>query len=142
MPDLFRVILPVGNIDAAARYYGAVLASPGQRISPGRHYFSCGSTILACYDPIADGDEVPADPRPHPKQYVYFSTQDLDDTFERARGAGGREVDTEIATRPWGERSFYAVDPFGNRICFVDAHTLFLGHPPQPNAPPSDDSRS
>jgi hypothetical protein len=32
-----------------------------------------------------------------------------------------------IATRPWGERSFYLRDPFGNPLCFVDAATLFTG---------------
>jgi len=30
-----------------------------------------------------------------------------------------------IAVRPWGERSFYAVDPFGKRLCFVDERTKF-----------------
>ena len=25
-----------------------------------------------------------------------------------------------IEWRPWGERSFYAKDPLGNKICFVD----------------------
>ena len=29
---------------------------------------------------------------------------------------------------PWGERAFYAKDPFGNKICFVDEKTLFTGH--------------
>ena len=33
----------------------------------------------------------------------------------------------EIAERPWGERSFYATDPFGNKICFVDRATMFTG---------------
>ena len=33
----------------------------------------------------------------------------------------------EIAERPWGERSFYAHDPFGNPVCFVDERTLFTG---------------
>ena len=33
----------------------------------------------------------------------------------------------EIVKRPWGERSFYARDPFQNRLCFVDAQTLFTG---------------
>ena len=53
---LFRVIVPVSNIDEAASYYAAVLANPGRRISPGRHYFDCGQCILACFDPRADGD--------------------------------------------------------------------------------------
>ena len=30
-----------------------------------------------------------------------------------------------IETQPWGERSFYCADPFGNKLCFVDDQTLF-----------------
>jgi uncharacterized glyoxalase superfamily protein PhnB len=29
-----------------------------------------------------------------------------------------------IETQPWGERSFYCKDPFGNKLCFVAADTL------------------
>ena len=32
-----------------------------------------------------------------------------------------------IVVRPWGERSFYAEDPTGNPLCFVDDRTLFTG---------------
>jgi hypothetical protein len=32
-----------------------------------------------------------------------------------------------ICKRPWGERSSYAVDPFGNPLCFVDRATVFTG---------------
>jgi len=35
----------------------------------------------------------------------------------------------EIARRPWGERSFYLHDPFGNPLCFVDAASIFKGAP-------------
>jgi len=31
----------------------------------------------------------------------------------------------DIVTRPWGERCFYAVDPFGGGLCFSDERTLF-----------------
>lgn len=33
----------------------------------------------------------------------------------------------EGAAQPWGERSFYAEDPFANKICFVDESTVFAG---------------
>ena len=33
----------------------------------------------------------------------------------------------DVATRPWGELCFYARDPFGNPLCFVDESTLFTG---------------
>lgn len=44
-PRLYRVILPVPDIDRAAAFYGALLAIPGLRVSPGRHYFQCGGAI-------------------------------------------------------------------------------------------------
>jgi len=36
-------------------------------------------------------------------------------------------LDAEIKPRPWGEHSFYARDPFGNKLCFVKKGTEFLG---------------
>jgi len=125
-PRLFRVILPVSSVDDAARFYGRVLGMQGERVSPGRHYFDCGGTILACFDPRADGD--PWDAKPNP-DHVYFAVEDLEATRDRCREAGGEDV-TAIETQPWGERSFYAADPFGNRICFVDERTVFTGAGP------------
>ncbi len=122
-PRLFRVILPVADIEAAAAFYGRVLGIPGRRVSSGRHYFDCRGTILACYDALADGDPAKAEPNP---QYVYFSADDLDEAYRRA-GEGGCQDLGEIEVRPWGERSFYARDPFENPICFVDSQTLFTG---------------
>jgi hypothetical protein len=39
---LFRVILPVSDIDRAESFYRFLLQSPGRRVSSGRHYFDCG----------------------------------------------------------------------------------------------------
>jgi catechol 2,3-dioxygenase-like lactoylglutathione lyase family enzyme len=118
------VILPVSDINRAAAFYSRLLALPGRRVSPGRHYFDCGGTILACYDPRADGDSFDARPN---LGYVYFAVVDLEATFARAKTAGCSSLDDSIRTQPWGERSFYAQDPFGNPICFVDEATLFTG---------------
>src|SRR5262245_11703398 len=82
---LFRVILPVSNIESAQRFYSAVLGSPGARVSPGRHYFDCGGTILACFDPIADGDGYQPTPIPEP---IYLAVADLRATFAACRAAG------------------------------------------------------
>ncbi len=49
-PKLFRVILPVSDLDRAVTFYRAILGIPGQRVSDGRHYFDCDGTILACFD--------------------------------------------------------------------------------------------
>jgi predicted enzyme related to lactoylglutathione lyase len=123
---LYRVIQPVADIEAAARFYAHVLGVPGGRVSPGRHYFECGATILACYDPVADGDDAGAGWRHHFNQYLYFAVDDLESALGRVREAGG-EITAGIETMPWGERMFYAQDPFGNPISFVDASTVFRG---------------
>ena len=131
---IYRLILPVGNIDAAASFYGRLLDEPGMRVSPGRHYFQCGDVVLALYNPGADGDA--AAPRPN-FEHVYFAVDDLDAVYARAREAGGLSQKTgdgnlpmgDIARRPWGERSFYMHDPFGNPLCFVDETTVFRGRP-------------
>jgi len=119
---LFRVIAPVGDIDAAATFYGRILDDPGRRISPGRHYFGCGGAILACFDPRADGDQWDARSNP---DHLYFAVADLELVLSRVQGAPGAVVHRLIETQPWGERSFYCSDPFGNKLCFVDERTLF-----------------
>ena len=124
MVKLFRVILPVSNIDQATHFYAALLDDPGKRVSPGRHYFDCGGTILACFDPRADGDDFDATPNP---DHVYFSVNDLDATFDRAKSLPCSQLDAAIEIKPWGERSFYARDLFDNPICFVDEDTVFKG---------------
>ncbi len=131
VPVLYRVILPVTDIEGAAAFYSAVFGTSGRRVSPGRHYFNCGGTILACYDPAADGDGEPAGWRFHPHQYLYFAVPDLEAVRARLLSAGG-SIDSEIAVMPWGERAFYARDPFGGRICFVDRRTLFKGRGGRP----------
>jgi predicted enzyme related to lactoylglutathione lyase len=124
MANLFRVILPVGDIEAAQKFYSQLLDHPGRRVSPGRHYFDCGQVILACYDPRRDGDGIDATPNP---DHVYFAVDNLDDVFRWAKKLGCQQIDSQIKTQPWGERCFYAKDPFGNPICFVDEKTVFTG---------------
>jgi catechol 2,3-dioxygenase-like lactoylglutathione lyase family enzyme len=131
-PRLFRVIVPVGDLERAAAFYGELLGVEGKRVSPGRHYLDCGGVILALFDPESDGDDDVAKPLP---DHVYFAVGDLEVVFARAQGLGclskeggdGGLAMGEIAMRPWGERSFYCVDPFGTRLCFVDDKTLFTG---------------
>lgn len=121
---LFRVIVPVPAIDEATVFYQRALGMPGERVSGGRHYFDCGGTILACYSPRDDGDqwELPSNP-----DHIYFAVDDLEAAFERCRDAGCKRLDEQIKRMPWGERSFYAEDPFGNKLCFVDEQTTFTG---------------
>ena len=125
-PRLYRVILPVPDIEAAARFYAHVLGVDGERVSPGRHYFDCGGVILACYDPAADTDDVGDGWAFHENQYVYFAVDDLEDVRRRIVEAGGRVL-TGIESMPWGETLFYATDPFGSRLSLVRGDTMFTG---------------
>jgi predicted enzyme related to lactoylglutathione lyase len=121
---LFRVIVPVADIHRAAAFYSRLFEDSGTRVAKGRHYFRCGSTILACYDPHADQDDKQFLPNP---EHIYFAVDDLETMYARAQGAGCDWIEDAIQERPWGELSFYARDPFGNPICFVDKRTIFTG---------------
>ena len=132
---LFRVIVPVNDLQAAVPFYEALLQQPGFKVSGGRHYFPCDGVILAIYDPKADGDDDV--PRPN-FEHLYFAVDDLEAAYARATNTGGLSTEVgdgglpmgEIARRPWGERSFYMHDPFGNPICFVDSASLYKGNRP------------
>lgn len=127
IPRIFRVTVQVPDIDMAERFYSSLLGTHGTPIRGGsRHYFDCGPVILAL---LAPGDGVTVQPSPND---VYFSVNNLSAVHARAaelgclaQGMVHDELAGSIVVRPWGERSFYAVDPFGNELCFVEAGTEF-----------------
>ncbi|HEU4870469.1 MAG TPA: VOC family protein [Pyrinomonadaceae bacterium] len=132
-PTLYRIILQVDNLDKAEEFYGKLLGDRGRRIPRGsRHYIDCGPVILALVD--VNGEGIPGlEPKPLP-DHIYFSVNDLESVHQRARELGCLSTEDvhgesagEIVKRPWGERSFYAQDPWGNPLCFVDENTLFTG---------------
>ena len=132
-PTLYRIILQVNNLDRAEEFYGKLLGDRGRRIPRGsRHYIDCGPVILALVDVTGEGvlDE---QPKPLP-DYIYFSVDDVEAFHQRARELNCLSSEDvhgasagEVVKRPWGERSFYAYDPWGNGLCFVDGTTLFTG---------------
>jgi uncharacterized glyoxalase superfamily protein PhnB len=123
-PRIYRVILPVKNVEKATTFYRQLFALKGERVSPGRHYFNLGGVILACYDSKADGDNIKFRSNP---DHIYIAVDDLDEMFKRALKLSFTKLDKKIEIQPWGERSFYAVDSFGNPLCFVDSKTVFTG---------------
>jgi len=114
----------VTNLDEAVALYTQILEVTGVRVSPGRHYFDCEGVILCVYDAVADGDSAPVGPNPAP---IYFETTDLDGAYARAKSSRQCKRIDAMATRPWGERSFYVVDPYSNVLCCVDKATRFSG---------------
>ena len=119
---IFRIAIPASDIERSREFYETVLSIAADDTVPSRIYFHCGDVILAVIDWSVEA-QGPLQPTPDD---IYFATGDLDSVFERAAAAGALEV-SSIKQRPWGERSFYCLDPDGNRLCFVDDSTLFLG---------------
>lgn len=128
-PRLFRLLLEVEHLEAAVPFYQTLLGTPGRAVRGGRHYFDCGGVIVGLVDVAAAGHAA----RPL-SDYLYFAVADVDAVHARASELGCLSDEDvhgapagEVVRRPWGERSFYAVDPFGNRLCFVATDTVFTG---------------
>ena len=128
-PTLFRVTLQVSDLVEGVRFYESLLGVKGRAIHVARHYMDCGPVILAILDPTRGGE--PARPIP---DYVYFAVEEIERYHARALDMGCLSTEDihgesggALVTRPWGELSFYANDPFGNGLCFVDASTVFTG---------------
>lgn len=127
LPHVVRVTLEVADLDAATVFYATLLGTPGQRHPGARHFFRCGAVVLAVLDPSAGGHP----PTPNAKSLT-FEVRALEPVHARAASLGALapyEVHGEpggaIVERPWGERSFYVVDRWGNDLCFIETGTLY-----------------
>lgn len=124
-PSLFRLNIEVGDIDRAASFYAELLGVEGRPQMGARCYFSAGAVTLQV---------VEAEPPHRAAKALYFAVGDLDAVHRRAASLGCLSGDKvhgapagEPVVRPWGERSFYADDPWGNPLCFVEAGTIYRG---------------
>jgi catechol 2,3-dioxygenase-like lactoylglutathione lyase family enzyme len=127
VPKIFRVTIEVADLDKAAAFYSKLLGTDGKRHPGARHYFDCGGVILAVLDPSRGG----LTPTPGPKS-LYFAVGDVAAVHARAKQLGALapykvhgEDAGAVIERPWGEKSFYVVDPWGNDMCFVEDGTLY-----------------
>jgi catechol 2,3-dioxygenase-like lactoylglutathione lyase family enzyme len=127
VPKLFRVTLEVSDLEAATQLYRELFGAEGTRHPGARHYFDCDGVIVAVKD-VSQGGLAPT---PGPKS-VYFAVDDIDGIQKRAARLDvlapyqvHGEPAGEVVERPWGERSFYVVDPWGNDLCFCQDGTLF-----------------
>ena len=124
-PRLFRLNVEVGDLDRAACFYAELLGLEPRPQMGARVYLNAGAVTL----------QVVQVPQPHPAaKALYFAVADLDALHARAaalRCLSGESVHGMPAgaalVRPWGERSFYADDPWGNPLCFVEEGTVYEG---------------
>ena len=128
IPIFFRLNIEVGNLDEAADFYETLLGLEGRRQAGSRCYFSCGGVTLQVVD-VSSARE----PH-HAAKALYFTVNDLDAVFERAKTLDCLSKDSvhgvsggEISVKPWGERSFYVEDRWQNPLCFVEAGTIYPG---------------
>jgi len=126
-PKLFRVTLEVSDLESATQLYRQLFAVDGTRHPGARHYFDCDGVILAVID-VSRGGLIPT---PGPKS-LSFAVDDIDAVHQRAARLDmlalyqvHGEPAGEVVERPWGERSFYVVDPWGNDLCFCQEGTLY-----------------
>ena len=127
-PFFFRLNIEVGNLDEAADFYGTLFGLEGRRQAGSRCYFSCGDVTLQVVD-VSSARE----PH-HAAKALYFTVNNLDAVFERAKTLDCLSKDSvhgvsggEISVKPWGERSFYVEDKWQNPLCFVEAGTVYTG---------------
>ena len=120
-PRIFRVTVEVSDLEAATTFYATLLGIEGKRHPGARHYFDCGGVILAVLDVSRGG----LTPTPGPKS-LYFAVNDVEAVHARARDLDALapyevhgEAAGEVLERPWGERSFYAVDAWGNDLAWL-----------------------
>jgi extradiol dioxygenase family protein len=128
VPVLFRLNIEVGDLDEAAKFYGTLFGAPGRVQAGSRCYFDAGGVTLQVLDVSSQG-------KPHTAaKALYFTVKDLDAAFARAKSLDCLSSESvhgepggEVRVRPWGERSFYAEDPWQNPLCFVEAGTIYPG---------------
>ncbi len=125
VPQFFRMNIEVGDLSAAQNFYETLLNTQRRGQAGQRFYINAG--------PVAF--QVVASANPHTAaKALYFATTDLDAVHARAAAFNALSDESvhdlrggDISVKPWGERSFYANDPWGNPLCFVEAGTVYAG---------------
>jgi len=128
VPQFFRLNIEVGDLKSEISFYTKLLGVEGRKQAGSRCYFDCGPVTLQVLDVSSSG-------RPHPAaKALYFTVNNLETAYARAKSLQclSREDVHDapgggIVVRPWGERSFYAEDPWRNPLCFVEEGTVYTG---------------
>ena len=111
-----QLAMPPGQEDEAESFYAEVLGlrrvpKPAELEARGGAWFRGPGVEVHL--------GVEEDFRPARKAHLALLVEGLDELRDRLRGAGVKTVDD---TQLEGHRRFYASDPFGNRLEFVERH--------------------
>jgi uncharacterized protein len=124
MAQLFRVSIPVRDLELATRFYSSLLGIAGERVAPGWHYFRYGQALLACHDAAAEGGRPAAG---HAEPLCLGVDEPLEQLLIRATEIGAQQLDRTIQRLPTGEVAVRMRDPFGNALWLIDSRTMFWG---------------
>lgn len=120
-PRIFRVSIQVSQIDEAVAFYSELLGIKSRSVSASECYFECGAVVLLLSQ--TSRELLQSD-----QEQVNFSVRDIGAIHARAsvlnclaQGIIQDQPAGSVVSRPWGERSFFAIDPYGNVLCFVEA---------------------
>jgi catechol 2,3-dioxygenase-like lactoylglutathione lyase family enzyme len=114
--DHLQIAAPPGCEEAAREFYGEILGlqeieKPESLRSRGGCWFSCGSQQLHL--------GVERDFRPAKKAHPAFVAEDFDELRHELSARGINVVEDNSVP---GVRRFFAEDPWGNRLEFVEQH--------------------
>ena len=126
-PIFFRLNIEVADLGKAAAFYGELFGIEGRLQAGSRVFIQAGPATLQVVDVSPEEPQLAA-------KALYFTVKDVDAIHARAKKLGALSKELvhgkpggDLVTRPWGERSFYADDPWGNPLCFVEAGTTYPG---------------
>jgi ankyrin repeat protein len=117
MPRLFRIVLSVGKLADAQRFYATLLGEEGQALDNGWHTFTYSGAMLTLRPAAAAPNRV-ADP-------VCISVEEsIVQMHYRATSLRPLEIDPEPRTLETGEYGFRLRDPWGNVLWLIDERSV------------------
>jgi catechol 2,3-dioxygenase-like lactoylglutathione lyase family enzyme len=121
-----EVILYVSSQATSRAFYRLALGRDPVLDVPGMTSFDLGGGCRIGLMPEADAAEllgssvpVPSSARGVPRAELYLLVDDLGSACARVLDAGGEQV-SPPATRPWGDRAAYFLDPDGHVLAVAE----------------------
>jgi len=121
-----HLILYVRDQALSTRFYAAVLGREPTLNVPGMTEFALSDGCILGLMPSAGIKRLLGEPLPDPdlaqgipRCELYLLVNDPASCHERAIASGGTEL-SALASRSWGDRVAYSLDPDGHVIAFAD----------------------